>query len=152
MLERVISGGQTGIDRAALDAAMEAGLPVGGWCPCGRLAEDGPIPEVYPLRETETADYEERTRRNVEDSDATLIITRGIPTGGTALTIEFVRETSRPCLLVDLATSPEPHEVRDFLEAHGVRVLNVAGPRESTTPGVYREGRAFLRRVFAEGD
>ena len=84
---RVISGGQTGVDRAALDAAFELALECGGWVPAGRRAEDGPVDARYPLRETAAGDYETRTRLNVRDSDATLILTRGRPSGGTALTV-----------------------------------------------------------------
>jgi hypothetical protein len=84
---KIISGGQTGVDRAALDAALALNIPCGGWCPKGRKAEDGPIPERYPLQETSSADYRVRTEKNVTDSDGTLILTRGPVTGGTAYTV-----------------------------------------------------------------
>lgn len=147
-VERVVSGGQTGVDRAALDAARAAGLPGGGWCPRGRLAEDGPIDPGYPLAETPTADYAQRTEWNVRDSDATLVVTRGRATGGTALTITFARSHGRPLLVVDLSRDPSPEEVSRWIEARGVGVLNVAGPRESQRPGIGREAQAFLERVF----
>src|SRR5512134_3746342 len=102
-IERVVSGGQTGVDRAALDAALALGLPCGGWCPRGRRAEDGAIPLHYPLRETPTARYPQRTEWNVRDSDGTLILTRGRPRGGTAYTISVARRLGRPLLVVDLA-------------------------------------------------
>lgn len=151
MIERVVSGGQTGVDRAALDAAMEAGLACGGWCPLGRRAEDGPIPDRYPLTETDSARYLDRTRMNVEDSDATLIVTRRTTTGGTRLTAEHAERIGRPFLIVDLSV-PEDAAVarlRDWLDENAVNVLNVAGPRESTRPGIHAAAAAFLCRLFA---
>ena len=147
-LQRVVSGGQTGVDRAALDAAMALGIPCGGWCPRGRRAEDGRIPARYPLRETATPDYPERTARNVCESDATLVLTRGRPRGGTALTIALARRRSRPVLLVDLDGAPDQDEVRAWLAACAARVLNVAGPRESEQPGIHRQAELFLRTVL----
>jgi hypothetical protein len=137
------SGGQTGVDRAALDAAMAAGLRVAGWCPRGRLAEDGRIPVRYPLVEAPTAESADRTMRNVRDSDATLILAREPLLGGTALTAEEARRLGRPVLVVDPA-SAAPADVANWLRARGVRDLNVAGPRESEKPGAYAEAKAFL--------
>jgi hypothetical protein len=145
---RVVSGGQTGVDRAALDAARAAGLGVGGWCPRGRRAEDGPIDPSYPLEETPGEDYAERTLWNVRDSDGTLVLTRGRPSGGTAFTIAAARRTRRPLLVLDLADGPDPREVARWLGAAGVGVVNVAGPRESQRPGIGEEARAFLAEVF----
>lgn len=147
LLDRVVSGGQTGVDRAALDAALERGLPCGGWCPRGRRAEDGLLAERYPMRETPSADYAERTEWNVRDSEATLVLTWGPPTGGTAYTIDRAVSLGRPLLVVDL-TAPRLESVRDWLRAESVRVLNVAGPRESGRPGIYAKSRAFLEAVF----
>jgi Circularly permutated YpsA SLOG family len=146
---KVVSGGQTGVDRAALDAAEAAGLPCGGWCPRGRLAEDGPIDPAYPLVETPSTDYPQRTEWNVRDSDATLVIARGRPTGGTALTISLARRYGKPLLVVDLAGDPTPEEAWRWLEAHGIVTLNVAGPRESQRPGIGRKTHAFLERLFS---
>jgi hypothetical protein len=145
---KVVSGGQTGVDRAALDAARAAGLPCGGWCPRGRLAEDGPIDPGYPLIETPGADYAQRTEWNVRDSDGTLVLARGRASGGTALTIALARRYGKPLLVVDLAQDPPPEGVSRWIEDRGVRVLNVAGPRESQRPGIGREARAYLERLF----
>ncbi len=156
-LTKILSGGQTGVDRAALDVALEAGVPCGGWCPLGRRAEDGRIPDRYPLRETESADYSERTERNVRDSDGTLIVTRGPLSGGTALTERCARRLGRPVLIVDLDKDDPEHWaacIRDWIATHGIRVLNVAGPRESQQPGIYDAARQLLSTVLAspEGD
>ncbi|MBI5446177.1 MAG: putative molybdenum carrier protein [Deltaproteobacteria bacterium] len=147
-VERIVSGGQAGVDRAALDAGREAGLPTGGWCPKGRRAEDGPIPEGYPLRETPSTAYSQRTRWNVRDSDATLVLHRGRMGRGTRLTLRAAAETGRPCLAVDLSAA-DPEAVRRWLREHAVRALNVAGPRESEFGGIYAEALAFLRGLFA---
>jgi hypothetical protein len=144
-----VSGGQTGVDRAALDVAAELRLPQGGWCPRERRAEDGRIPDRYPLRETPSAEYTERTEWNVRDSDGTLALSRGAPRGGTAYTLTVARALGKPHLHVDLARDADPEVVRSWLEAEAVRVLNVAGPRESDTPGIGAEAAAFLRRVLA---
>jgi hypothetical protein len=149
VIEKLVSGGQTGVDRAALDVALELGLPCGGWCPRGRRAEDGPLDARYPLAETPSDDYAQRTAWNVRDSDATLILTRGAPSGGTALTLEVAERLGRPVLAVDLETSPEPRAVAEWVEQAAVRVLNVAGPRESGMPGIYADALAFLRAVLA---
>lgn len=150
MLERIVSGGQSGVDRAALDAAAAAGLARGGWCPRQRWAEDGPIPAEYPLAETPERDPAQRTAWNVRDSDATLVLLRGRPRGGTALSIARARATGRSLRVVDLAADPDPLQVAAWLRSSGVRVLNVAGPRESQVPGIYAEARAFLARALAE--
>ena len=148
MIDRIVSGGQTGVDRGALDAALVLGLACGGWCPSGRWAEDGPIDPRYPLRETPSRDYPERTEWNVRDSDGTLVLTRGRPKGGTALTIALARRHGRPLLVLDLAEDPDPAEVRLWAEAHGVSTLNVAGPRESQQPGIQDETCRFLERAL----
>lgn len=142
------SGGQTGVDRAALDAALTAGMPVGGWCPQGRRAEDGPIPPRYPLRETPTPEYAERTAWNVRDADATLVLTRGTPTGGTATTINVARDLGRPLLVIDPNEADDIEPVVVWLRERDVAVLNVAGPRESTAPGIYAEARQFVARLL----
>ena len=146
----IVSGGQTGVDRGALDAAIAAGIPHGGWCPRGRLAEDGPIAAQYQLRETRSAKYSIRTRKNVLDSDATLILCRGPLTGGTDLTYRLAQHHAKPCLVVDLQQDPDAAEVRRWIEAHRVGVLNVAGPRESSHPGIAEQAYRFLLRVLVD--
>ncbi len=141
---RVVSGGQTGVDRAALDAAVELGITCGGWCPLGRLAEDGPLDGRYPLEETPTSEYAERTMWNVRDSDGTLILRFGPLTGGTAYTVDCARRLSRPWLEIDLEADPEPAELRSWLASAGISTLNVAGPRGSRHPEVYPRARAYL--------
>jgi hypothetical protein len=149
VLTKIVSGGQTGVDRAALDVALELGIPCGGWCPKGRLAEDGTIAERYPLTETPTKRYPQRTEWNVRDSDATLILTVGEPIGGTVLTVEVCQRLRQSHLIVDLADEPDPAAVADWLQAGRVSVLNVAGPRESGAPGVHDDTLAFLRDVLS---
>ncbi len=146
-LEKVVSGGQTGVDRAALDVALELSIPCGGWCPKGRRAEDGAIPDKYPLQESPNTNYAERTALNVRDSDGTLILTRGPLRGGTALTKTFVERYRRPCLVVDLRFATE-QQVHDWLLANSIRVLNVAGPRETSQPGIARSAATFLRAIL----
>jgi hypothetical protein len=148
MLKKVVSGGQTGVDRAALDAALALHVPCGGWCPRGRLAEDGPIDRRYPLAETPEEDYAVRTEWNVRDSDGTLVLTHGRPSGGTALTIAVARRLGRPLLVLDLAGAPAPAAARRWVEAEGIAVLNVAGPRESQRPGIHRRARRYLERAL----
>lgn len=148
-LEKVVSGGQTGVDRAALDAALDAGLPVGGWCPPGRRAEDGEIPDRYLLRETPTEDYAERTAWNVRDSDGTLIIALEELSGGTALTQEEAERRGRPWLRVDPAAADAVSAVRTWIDEEDIRVLNVAGPRASEGDRVYQHARSILDRLFS---
>lgn len=148
-MERIVSGGQTGVDRAALDVAMALGMHHGGWCPAGRRAEDGPIPHRYGLRETPGGDYAQRTLWNVRDSDATLVLVRGAYGGGTGLTVRAAGLFGKPCLIVDLQQATLPGVVADWLREHRVRTLNVAGPRESQRPGIGRLAAAFLRQELS---
>ncbi len=148
-LKRIVSGGQTGVDRAALDAAIALGIPHGGWCPRGRLAEDGIIAGHYQLSETESSDYAVRTEQNVLDSEATLILHYGAFGGGTELTRRLARRHGRPCLLVDLQAPPDLSTVRRWLTEHRVKVLNIAGPRESQRPGIAAMATDFLEGLLA---
>jgi hypothetical protein len=137
------------VDRAALDAAQAYGMEVGGWCPRGRRAEDGPIPERYPLEETPSDAYEQRTAWNVRDSDGTLIITDGRLEGGTRLTMQEARRQRRAVLHVR-TTDPVPVAmIRAWGEEHDVRTLNVAGPRASEVEGIYDEARTILGTLLA---
>ena len=140
------------MDRATLDVALAAGLPCGGWVPRGRRAEDGRLPSRYPVRETDSTAYAVRTRRNVIDSDATLILTRGTPSGGTALTVDAAVEAGRPYRVVDLWAPEPPTALREWLRDTPVRVLNVAGPRESGSPGIYVEARRYLAVLIEAPD
>lgn len=146
---KVISGGQTGVDRAALDAARRQGLETGGWCPKGRRAEDGAVPPRYALRETPLRVYAQRTEWNVRDADATLILYRGALTGGTRLTAELAERMGKPLLVVDLGGDPRPRDARAWVSGAGIGVLNIAGPRESAAPGIYADALAFVSRMLA---
>jgi hypothetical protein len=146
---RVISGGQTGADRGALEAAIELGIQHGGHCPSGRRAEDGRIPDRYRLVETESADYAVRTERNVLGADGTLLVTRGAPTGGSALTAALARKHNRPLLHLDLRAGGDPAAaLREWLATREIRCLNVAGPRESSCPGIAQDVRTLLVAVL----
>ncbi|MGC8917424.1 MAG: putative molybdenum carrier protein [Thermoanaerobaculum sp.] len=146
---KVISGGQTGVDRAALDAALELGLPCGGFCPRGRRAEDGRIPDRYPLVELASPSYAARTWANVRAADATLVLASQPLSGGTRLTVEACQRLGKPFLVVD-PTDPQALErTTRWLRQIPVAVLNVAGPRESQRPGIYACALAFLRALFA---
>lgn len=147
MLDRLISGGQTGVDRGALEAALCRGFPCGGCCPKGRRAEDGPIPARFPMTELDSVNYLVRTRRNVADADATLILASGTLTGGTRATETYARNAGKPCLVVDLdavsGAAPDS-KVLTWLRREDVRVLNVAGPRESSCPGIAARAEALI--------
>lgn len=136
---RIVSGGQTGADRGGLDAAISLKIAHGGWCPHGRLAEDGVIPTRYRLRETPEADYDERTRLNVLESDGTVLFTYGEPQGGSRLTAEVAVAAGKPLLRIDLAATEEDdgaQNLRNWLRLHRIETLNVAGSRESEAPGI----------------
>lgn len=153
---KIVSGGQTGADRGGLDAAIALGIPYGGWCPKGRRAEDGVIPSVYVLAESESADYRVRTERNVVDSHATLIFTRGPLDGGSLLTAKCAQKHCKPFLHLDLASIDRHAAVAGLLAwFKGLQqplVLNVAGQRESKSPGLQAQVRdiviAALRDSF----
>lgn len=141
--EKIISGGQSGVDRAGLDAAIALNIPHGGWCPRGRMAEDGRIPKRYQLTESTAFAYPVRTEQNVRDSDATILILSGALTGGTKLTRGKCLQVGRPFLNFDLH-SDTPQVIRDFLLETKPRVLNIAGPRESSRPGIYNKALRLL--------
>jgi hypothetical protein len=143
-VEKIISGGQTGADRAALDVAMKMGIPVGGWCPRGRKAEDGPIADHYPLEETISEKYRVRTERNVKESDGTIIFIQKKAVGGTELNIKRADVLKKPYLIVDL---DKPHDfdlVKSWLFTNHIKILNVAGPRASKHPDIYAKTKDFM--------
>jgi len=145
---KIISGGQTGADRAALDFARARGIPTGGWVPKGRLAEDGRIPEHYPgLVECDSAEPAVRTALNVRDSDATLILSHGPLSGGSLLTREEATRWGRPALHLDLdelALPAAADRLRGWLATVRPGILNVAGPRASRDPRIYAATGAVL--------
>jgi predicted Rossmann fold nucleotide-binding protein DprA/Smf involved in DNA uptake len=148
-LEKIVSGGQTGADRAGLDAAMKAGLPVGGYCPKGRLAEDGTVPEHYPLVEMTKGGYSARTELNVVESDGTVVFNIGKLTGGTRLTVECARKHNKPHIVIQLdVDKPDVTILAEWIDSNNIMVLNVAGPRESKTPGVHRLTCKYLEEFF----
>ncbi|QEG21449.1 putative molybdenum carrier protein [Mariniblastus fucicola] len=156
-LTQIVSGGQTGVDRAGLDAAIFHEIPHGGWCPEGRRAEDGRIPDSYRLSETKSRNYAVRTRQNVIDSDGTLILFEAAMSRGTELTAKYAARYSRPLLTLDVVEFPDWSEERfetevqnvlSWLESQNVNVLNIAGPRESSCPGIGGIARMFLLKLF----
>ena len=151
-IHKIVSGGQTGVDQGALDAAIRLGIPHGGWCPLGRICESGEIPTRFHLAELETPDYAARTRQNVLDSDGTLIICRSKMTGGTLLTYRLADSLDRPCIVVRLDEDRRLDEVRWWLEDERIEVINVAGPRESGEPGIADETTAYLIKLFEPSD
>jgi hypothetical protein len=148
LLEKIVSGGQTGVDRAALDVAIELGIECGGWCPLGRRSEDGVIPDQYPLQEAPTANYADRTALNVRDSDGTLILAKTPLRGGTALTQKMADRYRRPSLLIDPRDVKATAIVLEWLKTHGIKVLNIAGPRENGRQDIGRSAAQFLRRLL----
>ena len=147
---KLVSGGQSGADIAALDFALEHGLPHGGWCPRGRKSEDGTIGERYKLKETPNADYVQRTEWNVRDSDGTVVFSIAtVLTGGSKKTLDLARKHGKPVLHIAREGSgapPPAQALARFIEDHRIKVLNVAGPRASKEPEVY----AFVKRVMSE--
>ena len=144
---RIVSGGQTGVDRAGLEAAMALGIEHGGWCPAGRLAEDGTIPSRYELEEMDSPDYPPRTEQNIIDSDATLILYERKIKGGTLLTRRLASKWNKPvlCLRID---GDDVQTAKDWLAEYQPNTLNVAGPRESGAPGIQERSLAFLMAML----
>lgn len=148
---KIVSGAQTGVDRAALDAAMESGVSTGGWCPEGRQAEDGAIPDKYQVEILPGANYRKRTRQNVVDSDATLIIYFGFLSGGTEQTVLFCAKEKKPYLLIDateLSIERAVERLIAFITLKDIFVLNVAGPRASGETRAYEYTKNMLRLAF----
>jgi hypothetical protein len=149
MIRKIVSGGQTGADRAALDFAIQHSIPHGGWCPKGRLAEDGTIDPKYQLKETSTDIYGQRTQQNVVDSDGTAIFTVApVLDGGSMLTAEFVEIHHKPGIhLSRIKTSDPVAELKAFIARHNIAILNVAGSRASKEPDVYAFTKTTLEMV-----
>jgi hypothetical protein len=144
---KIISGGQTGVDRAALDIALTHGIECGGWCPAGRLDEFGRIPDRYPVRELEAGGFTERTLQNVKDSDGTVVMYPRELRGGTEQTVRFYVELNRPHQLIDasiVSTEDAAKLIADFVRKNKIGILNVAGPRQSEWP----EGYAYASRAL----
>lgn len=148
---KIVSGGQTGVDRAALDAAMGCNIEAGGWCPDGRKSEDGRIADHYPLTELSGAGYRKRTLKNVQDSDGTLIIYFSELSGGTKLTVDFCIKEKKPYVLIDaglLSESQSVQEIIAFITKFKIQTLNVAGPRESNVAQAYPYTKNVLYGVI----
>ena len=154
MIQKIISGGQTGVDRAALDAAIKLTIPHGGWIPQGRLTEDGPLPPEYQLQETRSNSYADRTEKNVMDADATLIISRGALNGGSEYTREMAIKHNRFWLHIDLNEIPAFQAaiaINDWIAKKGIAILNVAGPRASKDPKIYKDTLNILESSYYLG-
>ena len=148
---KIISGGQTGVDRAALDFALIHNIPCGGWCPKGRLAEDGIISKKYPLNETSNNKYKNRTENNIKDSDATLILYANKIDNGTKLTMDLCKAYCKPMLLINIKDNLTKPQIINWIKSNNIKILNIAGPRESNSPGIYDETLHFLNSSFEIG-
>jgi len=151
LIEKIISGGQTGADLAALDVAIELNIPHGGWIPKGRKTEDGILHDKYHLKEMPTANYPERTEKNLLDSDGTLIISYGNLTGGSALTRKLAKKHDRPWIHVDmdkLSVSDAVKTVRSWIDTNSIQILNVAGARASKDSKIYNATSQLLKTVL----
>jgi len=154
MIKKIISGGQTGVDRAALDAAIKLSLPYGGWIPRGRLTENGPLGPEYRLKETETSSYAERTEKNVLEADGTLIISRGPLTGGSEYTREMAVKHHRPWLHIDLnekSAFQAATLINKWIFSKKIETLNVAGPRASKDSNIYHDAFDIIESVYYLG-
>ena len=152
-IPKIISGGQTGADRAALDWALSHNLPCGGWCPKGRKAEDGIIAAKYPLKESSSSSYIQRTEWNVRDSDGTIVLSIAATlSGGSKKTLDLARKHRKPYLHIHAGQADAADRLRMFLAENVIQTLNVAGPRESKEPSVAQFVVKTLDRVFGTSD
>ena len=146
----LISGGQTGCDRAVVDFAIKNSIPYQGYIPCGRLAEDGKIPLCYEnFKEGDSGHYSERTYRNILEADAVLVFHQGVPDHGTQLTLTLAGISGKPCVDIDLSQEVDLNQVQEFLKNHPR--LNIAGPRESQSPGIYQKVYEVLKKCLVIG-
>ena len=152
MIDKIVSGGQTGVDRAALDTAINNNIAYCGWCPRGRLAEDGAIDEQYDLKETKSNNYAQRTEWNVRDSDGTLILNTGPLQGGTALTANLATLQNKPFLIVNLDVQPDTTVIVEWITSNDIKILNIAGPRERKQPGIYKKTCQLLEKLIMQGE
>ena len=153
IVQKIISGGQTGADRAALDFAIANRIPHGGWCPAGRVAEDGTIDWRYRLKETPSQSYVQRTEWNVRDSDGTVVFSVASElVGGSKLTCEFAIRHNKPCVHISQRADGEKasDKLREFVQKHGIKILNIAGPRSSTEPGIGDFTKSVLLAVLTK--
>ena len=153
MIAKIISGGQTGADRAALDFAILHGIPYGGWVPRGRRTEDGTLPQKYRLEEMPTPDYAQRTEKNVLSADGTLVVSHGYLKGGSALTVFLAEKNGKPCIHADLgewSVRDAAERIRKWLRDQRIGVLNVAGPRAGMDREIYRATFDLLEALLAE--
>jgi hypothetical protein len=151
MVKKIISGGQTGADRAALDFAIKHKIPHGGYVPKGRLAEDGPLPSKYKLTQMPSASYPKRTEQNVICSDGTVIISHGRLTGGSAYTKKMAINNEKPCLHIDLNQQdflPAALDLLTWIDENGIKTLNVAGSRSSKDPKIYMAVKKLMENVL----
>jgi len=154
-IEKIVSGGQTGADRAALDFAIDCQIPYGGWVPKGRKTEDGTLPAKYQLQEMPTPEYSKRTEKNVLDADGTVIVSHGFLTGGSALTREFAIQHNKPWIHIDLkelSLEEASKALAGWLKDNAIRVLNVAGPKAGKDPRIYEATLSLLKKVFPKED
>ena len=152
-LKKIISGGQTGADRAALDAAIRFGIPHGGWVPKGRRAEDGVISDRYRMKEMPTGHYWRRTEQNVLDSEGTLIFSFGPLKGGSELTLNLTKKHRRPSLhlnLDEMSIRDSAQHAMAFIQQHHIQIVNIAGPRASESPGIYRAVTEVLDKILGK--
>ena len=154
MIKKIISGGQTGVDQGAIDAAIKYSYPYGGWIPKGRLTENGPLPNEYRLKEMPTSSYPKRTEQNIIDSDGTVIISHGKLTDGSKLTKKLAEKHKHPFFHIDLNKTPAfiaASEINNWVIKHGIEILNVAGPRASKDPKIYEDTTYIIQGVILLG-
>ncbi len=151
MIQKIISGGQTGASRAALDVAINLSIPYGGWTPKGRLTEDGSLPDAYQLNEMPTSSFAKGIQQNIADSDGTLILTRGDPADGAEIAIKIARKRKHPFLHVDLDATPALQTallITEWINENRIEVLHVTGSRASKAPGIYESTLHILESVY----